>query len=105
MSKIGNHYLTRALRANDRRYAMILGKLGHTPRPEPKAKPKPKAKTAKPEAEAEADDAAAAAEAAAAEEIAAVRAEYTEKLGKKPFMGWDVATLREKIDAAEAPSE
>lgn len=33
-------------------------------------------------------------------DIKALRAEYEKKLGKKPFNGWDIATLREKIGAA-----
>lgn len=35
-------------------------------------------------------------------DIAAVRAEYKEKLGKAPFNGWDIATLKAKM-AEEAP--
>jgi hypothetical protein len=30
-------------------------------------------------------------------EINALRAAYQEKFGKRPFMGWDEATLREKL--------
>lgn len=33
-------------------------------------------------------------------ELSALRQEYTEKLGKRPFNGWDADTLREKIAAA-----
>lgn len=33
-------------------------------------------------------------------DITALRAAYTVKLGKRPFNGWDAATLREKIAAA-----
>lgn len=36
------------------------------------------------------------------DEIKALRAEYLSVVGKKPFGGWDAATLREKIDAAKA---
>lgn len=32
-----------------------------------------------------------------AEDLTALRAEYQEKVGKRPFNGWDAATLREKI--------
>lgn len=39
----------------------------------------------------------------ASDELKALRAEYAEKFGKKPFGGWDVDTLRAKI--AEAPKE
>lgn len=41
-----------------------------------------------------------AAEAAKAE-VKALRVEYQEALGKKPFPGWDAYTLREKIAAAK----
>jgi len=34
--------------------------------------------------------------------LAALRAEYEAALGKRPFMGWDAATLREKIAAAKS---
>lgn len=37
---------------------------------------------------------------AAKVELASARADYEAKLGKKPFMGWDAKTLREKIAAA-----
>jgi hypothetical protein len=30
-----------------------------------------------------------------------VRAEYQKKLGKRPFMGWDVLTMRQKMAEAE----
>lgn len=33
---------------------------------------------------------------------AALREEYTEVVGKKPFGGWDAETLREKIAAAKS---
>lgn len=32
------------------------------------------------------------------DELAALRAQYTEKLGKKPYHGWDAATLTEKMN-------
>ena len=35
-------------------------------------------------------------------DMAAVRAEYFEKMGKRPFHGWDVATLREKMAEDDA---
>jgi hypothetical protein len=37
-----------------------------------------------------------------AEDITAVRAEYETVVGKRPFYGWDAATLRQKM-AAHAP--
>ena len=33
-------------------------------------------------------------------EVVELRAEYEKVLGKKPFSGWDAATLREKMKAA-----
>ena len=36
------------------------------------------------------------------EPLRAARTDYEAVLGKKPFHGWDVATLREKIQAAKA---
>lgn len=38
----------------------------------------------------------------AKQEIADARAEYKEVVGKQPFMGWDLATLREKIAEKKA---
>ena len=70
MAKAGNSYMTRALKANDRRYAKILDRLGYSP---------------------------------SGESVAAVRAEYQEKIGKRPYMGWDLKTLRQKIAEAEIP--
>lgn len=32
--------------------------------------------------------------------MAGLRAAYVESFGKKPYMGWDEATLREKLAAA-----
>jgi hypothetical protein len=34
--------------------------------------------------------------------IVAARAEYQEKVGKRPFMGWDAETVRAKMAEAEA---
>jgi hypothetical protein len=39
---------------------------------------------------------------AASDELQAARADYEAAIGKKPFHGWDVATLREKIAAAKS---
>lgn len=35
------------------------------------------------------------------DEMTALRAQYFEKLGKRPFNGWDADTLREKIADAD----
>jgi hypothetical protein len=34
------------------------------------------------------------------DELSALRAEYQEKLGKRPYHGWDAEALRDKIAAA-----
>jgi hypothetical protein len=74
MGKVGNSYMTRALRANDRRYKVILGKLGYQT--------------------GEATGPAA--------ELAAVRGQYREVFGKKPFHAWGAKTIREKIAEAQS---
>lgn len=40
-----------------------------------------------------------------ADEMKALRAEYTEAVGKRPFPGWNAEVLRERIDAANEPDE
>lgn len=35
------------------------------------------------------------------DDMAALRAEYTDVIGKRPFHGWDAGTLRAKIDEAK----
>jgi len=37
---------------------------------------------------------------AASDDLAALRAQYQAKTGKRPFNGWDAVTLRQKIAAA-----
>lgn len=39
------------------------------------------------------------------EEISALRAAYAAAAGKKPYHGWDAATLRERIAAAEGAGQ
>lgn len=73
-------YMDRAMRSADPRYARVLEKLGHTRPAAPKV--------AVPEEP--------------ANETAALRAEYEAIVGKRPFMGWDAAKLREKIAEAKA---
>ena len=79
-------YFTRALKANDPRYARVFGKLGYD------------------RADIVSDDAAAgdpAGTGGAADDLEQLRAEYQAALGKKPYHGWDAATLREKIAEAK----
>lgn len=71
-------YMDRAMKARDPRFARILGKLGYDRRDmqaEPAAEPE--------------------------EDIAAVRAEYLEVVGKRAFNGWDIPTLRQKMAEAK----
>ena len=69
-------YMDRALKAKDPRFARILGKLGYDRRDMVAAD--------------EAGD-------APADDLTALRAEYQEAVGKKPYHGWDADTLRAKI--------
>jgi hypothetical protein len=41
----------------------------------------------------------------AAEDLGPLRDEYQEKVGKRPFMGWDADTLRSKMAEADAAPE
>jgi len=71
-------YMTRALQSRDPRFARILGRLGYdTPAPEPSAE----------------------------DVLRTLRAEYEKNVGKRPYMGWDAETLREKIAAASDPAD
>jgi len=72
-------YMDRAMRSSDPRYARVLKKLGYggsadrsTPAPAP------------------------------ADDLSALRAEYEQLVGKRPFMDWDADKLREKIAEAKA---
>lgn len=73
-------YMDRALKSRDPRFARILSKLGYERRD----------MVAEPNPEGNADD------------LAALRAEYLDVVGKRAFHGWDAATLREKIADAKA---
>lgn len=72
-----NKYMDRALRSRDRRYAHILGKLGYE-RSDMRAR--------------------------TPDDTASLRAEYQRLVSKRPFMGWDAATLKAKIAEATAPA-
>ena len=79
-------YFTRALKANDPRYARVFGKLGYD------------------RADIVSDDAAAVdstGTGGTADDLEQLRAEYQAAVGKKPYHGWDAATLREKIAEAK----
>ena len=109
--------MTRALRSSDRRYATVLEKMGYarsdlradtTPAKMTKkvAQPKQRTKATKDESDIKVptnepdpgDD-------AGRLELDSAREEYMLKFGKRPFMGWDITTVREKIAAAEAGSK
>lgn len=73
-------YMDRALKAKDPRFARILGKLGYDRR-----------------------DMMAADEAGGspADDLAALRAEYQDVVGKKAYHGWSADELRDKIAEAK----
>jgi hypothetical protein len=70
-------YMDRALRAQDPRYARILGKVGYGRRDMQARQP------LDPE-----------------EELKALREEYQETVGKRAYHGWDAETLKAKIAEA-----
>lgn len=72
-------YMDRALRSRDPRFARILGRLGYRRR-----------------------DMVAETPAAQTDDLSALRDEYLEVVGKRPYHGWDAATLRARIDEAQA---
>ncbi|MFN6950970.1 MAG: hypothetical protein ACK4NE_00040 [Albidovulum sp.] len=84
-------YLTRALKARDPRFRRIFGKLGYDTKP-----------MAAEESPAETVPLAMAPVASVEDDLAILRAEYAAVVGKRPFMGWEAAMLREKIAAAKA---
>ena len=85
--------MTRAMKSRDPRFSRILGKLGYDTKVEVAAPAEALQTPATPVPVVPASE---------ADELATVRAEYSEVVGKRPFMGWDVAMLREKIAAAKA---
>lgn len=70
-------YLTRALKAKDRRYVRILGKLGYNTTDM-------------------------AAEEVEELDINVLRETYEQVFGKRPFMGWDAEALLSKIEEKRA---
>lgn len=74
-------YMDRALQSRDPRFARILGRLGYERRD---------MVAAEPDADVVSDD-----------DLTALRAEYLDAVGKKPFHGWDADTLRDKIAEAK----
>lgn len=71
-------YMDRALRAQDPRYARILGKLGYGRRDmQARQAPDPE------------------------EELKALREQYQDVVGKRPYHGWDADTLKAKIAEAK----
>lgn len=69
-------YMDRAMKARDPRFRRVLAKLGYERRD-------------------------LIAELSPIENIADLRDEYQRAFGKRPFHGWDAATLRAKIEAAD----
>ena len=77
-------YRTRAMQASDPRYARIFDSLdGQLAREEPKPQP-----VRAPQPIAQNND-----------ELSELRGKYQSLVGKRPFMGWDSATLKDKIES------
>lgn len=85
-------YMTRAMRARDPRFATILGKLGYSSAGLPAEKPMGS----------KAQRQASAAPDAPFDALPALRKQYQEVVGKRPFNGWDAETLQAKIAEAKA---
>lgn len=80
-------YYTRALQANDPRYARVFGKLGYSRSDV----------SADQQAELPADPA------PGTDDLTALREQYQAAVGKKPYHGWDADELRKRIaDAGKA---
>lgn len=73
------NYADRMMRARDPRFAKIAAKMGYQRRDMRAAPPE--------------------------DVMPALRSEYERVIGKRPFMGWDEATLRDKIAAANKGAE
>lgn len=70
-------YFTRAMKAKDRRYARVFGKMGYETADLVPGDP-------------------------TKDDLADLRATYEKVVGKRPFMGWDAETLAQKIAEAKA---
>jgi|GEM_PF-1302709 len=89
-------YMTRALRSKDGRYAVLLGKLGHSVPLQPRV-----SETDLPVGDGTGREVAPAS-VSSDDEIKSLRSQYETVLGKRAFAGWDAETLRQKIAQAEA---
>jgi hypothetical protein len=87
-------YMTRAMKAQDPRYARVLSRLGYERTdlaaddapPARKTAARPSVPSAK--------------KAETGDDMAALRKQYQAVIGKKPFGGWDAETLKAKIAEA-----
>lgn len=97
-------YMDRALRSSDPRFAKALSKLGYKAsqpaQPVKAAKEKPQ-KSDPMDHDLDGRKGGASKPVDAPDVMGAMRSEYEEKVGRRPFMGWDAATLKQKI--ADAP--
>ena len=85
-------YMTRAMRAQDPRFATILGKIGYQRADMAASAPAMRRKAA----------AATQASERAEDALPELRKQYLEVIGKRPFNGWNAETLQSKIAEARA---
>lgn len=90
-------YMTRAMQARDPRFARVLSRLGYERTDLIAAEPTEKKKPA-----AVKSTSVSSGKIAKGEGRAALRKQYQEVIGKKPFAGWDAETLKAKIAEAKA---
>lgn len=88
-----NTYWTKALKSRDPRFAQVLSRLGYATRHMQAdiAAPVVAVPASGPTIEAE-----------VGEELADLRAQYQEIVGKRPYHGWDADELRKRINEALA---
>jgi hypothetical protein len=89
-------YMTRAMQARDPRFARVLSRLGYERTDLIAAEPTEKKPAAVKSTSVSSG------KIAKGEDRAALRKQYQEVIGKKPFAGWDAETLKAKIAEAKA---
>ena len=90
-------YMDRALKAQDRRFARVLGKLGYL-----RSDMVAEAPAADPLDHDGDDKKGGSVLVEPTDELVELRAEYAAVIGKKAYHGWDADTLRAKIAEAKA---
>ena len=94
-------YMTRAMKARDPRFARVLGRLGYERTDMVADDGAVAVRPARDPLDHDNDGRKGGAKKQTGDDLAGLRKEYEAKVGKRPFMGWDAATLTAKITEAE----